>query len=126
MGSLSALLDHREARDQPGGTRAASSAHDPIAILARAAERAATDGGLSRLQVQLVANAVIALVILLTATALSVYKPRGVRGAGPMAPWAKFAAWAVGACLVAIALIHLLGGGSATTGWALPSHIGKV
>ncbi|WP_437287236.1 hypothetical protein [Sorangium sp. So ce406] len=51
----------------------------PIQVVASAAAEAALAGGdLRRLRIQLVADAAAALAVLLVATALSVYKPRGV------------------------------------------------
>jgi hypothetical protein len=51
----------------------------PIGVAADvAARRALGDGELGRLRIQLVADAGAAIIVLLTATALSVYKPRGV------------------------------------------------
>ncbi|MGR4878095.1 hypothetical protein ACIPUC_01480 [Streptomyces sp. LARHCF249] len=51
----------------------------PVGHLADAAARAALAGGeLEGMRVQLIADAAAALVVLLTAAALSVFKPRGV------------------------------------------------
>ncbi|MFD7323187.1 hypothetical protein ACFV9D_19160 [Streptomyces sp. NPDC059875] len=55
----------------------------PVGHLADAAARAALDGGeLEGMRIQLIADAATALVVLLTATALSVFKPRGVTAFG--------------------------------------------
>lgn len=51
----------------------------PVGHLADAAARAALEGGeLEGMRIQLIADAAAALVVLLTAAALSVFKPRGV------------------------------------------------
>ncbi|MFD5058978.1 hypothetical protein [Streptomyces sp. NPDC058394] len=51
----------------------------PVGHLADAAERAALAGGeLEGMRIQLIADAAAALLVLLTAAALSVFKPRGV------------------------------------------------
>ncbi|MFI9771639.1 hypothetical protein ACIHJG_32875 [Streptomyces sp. NPDC052415] len=51
----------------------------PVGHLADAAARAALTGGeLQGMRVQLIADAVAALLVLVTAAALSVFKPRGV------------------------------------------------
>ena len=97
----------------------------PIAALARAAESAVTFGdGLSKLQVQLMANALAALFVLVIATALSIYKPRGLTpyGARVLArapalpdarkaipPWVRASALFLGICLLAFVAIHLAG-----------------
>ncbi len=55
----------------------------PIGHMARAvAEKTLTDGELAGLRMQLVADAGAALVVLLVATTLSVYKPRGMTAYG--------------------------------------------
>jgi hypothetical protein len=51
----------------------------PIGLLARAAaETTLSSGDLTRLRIQLVADAGAALIVLLVATTLSVYKPQGM------------------------------------------------
>ncbi|MGW0778347.1 hypothetical protein ACWD01_33060 [Streptomyces sp. NPDC002835] len=51
----------------------------PVGHLADAAARAAlADGELEGMRIQLIADAAAALLVLLTAAALSVFKPRGV------------------------------------------------
>jgi hypothetical protein len=93
----------------------------PIGVLARAAENhALIEGGLSKLQVQLVANAIAAIVVLLLATALSVYKPRGLtpyglrlsngNGAERAAPaWARYLGFLVLGLVAGIVALHLAG-----------------
>ena len=69
----------------------------PIAALARAAKNGESfDGGLSGLQMQLVANAVAAAIVLVIATALSIYKPRGLTPYGRRILTSGRAAAAVG------------------------------
>src|SRR5580704_5650743 len=52
----------------------------PIGLLARvAAETTLSSGDLTRLRIQLVADAGAALIVLLVATTLSIYKPQGIR-----------------------------------------------
>jgi hypothetical protein len=52
----------------------------PIGLLARvAAETTLSSGDLTRLRIQLAADAGAALIVLLVATTLSVYKPQGIR-----------------------------------------------
>ena len=97
----------------------------PIGILARAAESHALAGaGLSKLQVQLGVNAVAAVVVLLVATALSIYKPTGLTphgervarggravGANSAPAWAKALGLTAGGIVLIVAILHLAGVG---------------
>lgn len=100
----------------------------PVGHLARVvAETTLAEGELAGLRIQLVADAGAALLALLAATALSVYKPRGMTrygrrmlesGGGPAVVSAGSASrWAKGLGILAIVLIvlfvvlHLLRGG---------------
>jgi hypothetical protein len=100
----------------------------PVGHLARAvAETTLAKGQLAGLRLQLVADAGAALVALLVATALSVYKPRGMTryglrtldpGRGPIrTPATSASRWAKGLAMLAIVLallfviLHLAGGG---------------
>ena len=96
----------------------------PIGILARAAEEHdLLDGNLSKLQLQLVVNAAAAMIVLLVATGLSIYKPRGLTpygvrtamnigraaGTSPTPMWVKTVCWLVGGTVLTIVALHLAG-----------------
>ena len=92
----------------------------PISVVAGvAAEMALAAGDLRGIRIQLVANAGAALLVLLAATTLSVYKPRGltpygerVYGRASTTPiWVKGVGAFIGGVLLLFALAHLTGGG---------------
>ena len=105
----------------------------PTARVARtAAEATLSDGDLRGLRIQLVADAAAALVVLVIATTLSVYKPWGmtaygrralqarqttVPSAGP-APqastqisWGRYVLLGIAGLVLVVIVVHLLGGG---------------
>jgi hypothetical protein len=95
----------------------------PVGHLARAVvATTALDGELAGLRLQLVADASAATVALLIATALSVFKPRGLTpfarsgGGAPPVPapraWSRLALMALGVAIGIFAVVHLLTGGA--------------
>lgn len=85
-------------------------------------------GDLHQLRVQLVADAIGAMLALLAATALSIYKPFGmtahglrtqveenavgsVRRSTPSTFWTRYALWGLVGAFVLLVVLHLLGGG---------------
>lgn len=96
----------------------------PVGQLARAASEITLNSGeLAGLRVQLIADAVAALVVLIVATALSVYKPRGLTKFGvsagggervldsaPVSRSFKIGAVIAALLVTAFLLFHLLGG----------------
>ena len=96
----------------------------PIGILARAAEsHASIDGNLSKVQVQLAVNAAAAILVLMVATALSIYKPRGLtpfgarigRGGAAVVnatpTWVKAVGLVIACTVLTIVILHLTGRG---------------
>ena len=95
----------------------------PIGILARAAEsHALNEGNFCKLQMQLVVNAAAAVVVLLVATGLSIYKPSGLTpygaraigngrasGASSTPMWVKTTYCLVAGTVLTIAALHLAG-----------------
>jgi hypothetical protein len=96
----------------------------PISYLAEVAAKAnLTATELRGLRLQLIADAAAALVVLLAATAISVYKPWGRIGAWPQrrpapaadqtppAAWGRYVLWGLLGLVLVFVLVHLLGGG---------------
>jgi hypothetical protein len=105
----------------------------PVGHLARVvAETTSTRGEFAGLRIQLLADAVAAVVVLLIATTLSIYKPWGVtdygrrvlqlpRTGGPSdthksqvisnTPWGRYVLLAIGGLVLIVILVHLMGGG---------------
>ena len=96
----------------------------PIGYVARvAAETTISSADLRQLRIQLVADAAAALFALLIATALSVYKPRGltaygrhqralqppVHATGISRPWALYVLLALISLMVLVGVLHLAG-----------------
>jgi len=101
----------------------------PVGHLARVvAETTLTRGELAGLRIQLIADAAAALIVLLVATTLSVYKPRGLtrygrrkereQGAAPWARdvasdprWGLYVLFGIIGLVLLVIVIHLAGGG---------------
>jgi hypothetical protein len=93
----------------------------PIGAVADAAAAGRlAPGDLQDIRIQLIADAVAAIVALLIATSLSIYKPLGMTPYGiarmdiddrPLPRWVRYAWWLVAGVIGLFVLLHLAGGG---------------
>jgi hypothetical protein len=97
----------------------------PIGHLARVvAETSLARGEMTGMRIQLIANAAAAIIILLVATALSIYKPAGLTPYGrrketpvasfeatPSTAWGRYMLFAIITLSFVFLLLHLIGGG---------------